>query len=61
MGCGASDVAITAACEVIFLGPEDPAADLCAAGFIAACPTLLKWIQGKIFSADKACALVRLC
>ena len=61
LGCGASDVAITLACETVFLGPEDPVADICAAGFIAACPTLLKWIQGKIFSTSKACSLVHLC
>lgn len=61
LGCGASDVAITLACETIFLGPEDPVADACAVGFIAACPTLLKWIQGKIFSPSKACSLVHLC
>ena len=34
MGCGASDVAITLACETVFLGPEDPVADICAAGGI---------------------------
>ena len=60
-GCGAADTAITLACEGIFLGPEDPVADVCAAGFIAACPTLLKWIEGKIFTPTKACTLVRLC
>ncbi len=60
-GCGASDVAITAACETIFGGPEDPIADFCAAGFIASCPTLLKWIEGKVFSPAKACTLVKLC
>ena len=61
MGCGMSDVAITAACETIFLGPEDPVADACAVGFIAACPTLLSWIEKKVFSPEKACGLVRLC
>lgn len=61
MGCGASDVAITLACETIFLGPEDPIADACAAGFIAACPTLLSWIQNKVFSSSKACSLVHMC
>jgi hypothetical protein len=44
LGCKASSVAITLACETIFLGPIDPIADICAIGFIAACPTLLKWI-----------------
>ena len=61
MGCGMSDVAITVACETVFLGPEDPVADICAAGFIAACPTLLSWIEKKTFSPDRACGLVRLC
>ena len=61
MGCGASRVAIGLACEAIFLGPEDPIADACAIGFYAACPTLLKWIQGKVFTTDKACHLVHLC
>jgi hypothetical protein len=61
LGCTASSVAITLACETIFGGPLDPLADVCAGGFIAACPTLLKWIEGKIFSSDKACRLVHLC
>ena len=61
LGCGASRVAIGLACEAIFFGPEDPIADACAIGFYAACPTLLKWIQGKVFTTDKACHLVHLC
>ena len=59
-GCGTTDRAITLACKN-FIGPEDSVADVCAAGFIAACPTLLKWIEGKIFTPTKACTLVRLC
>ncbi len=61
MGCGASDLAITLACETIFLGPEDPVANACAVGFIAACPTLLSWIDNNAFTSVKACGLVRLC
>lgn len=60
-GCGAADAGMTAACEAVFLGPEDPLADICAAGFIAACPTLLSWVENHVYSTDKACALIHMC
>ncbi|TNV83405.1 hypothetical protein FGO68_gene8923 [Halteria grandinella] len=60
-GCGLADAAITGACEAVFLGPEDPLADACAIGFIAACPTLSHWIEQKTFSTDRACKLIHMC
>ena len=60
-GCGVGDVAIGSACEVVFFGPENPLADICAVGFIAACPTLAKWIEQKTFSNDRACQLIHMC
>lgn len=60
-GCGVSDVAIGGVCETVFGGPEDPVADVCAAGFVTACPSLASWIEGKVFTTEKACHLVRLC
>ncbi len=32
-GCTLTRPAIAAACELIFAGPEDPLADICAGGF----------------------------
>ena len=61
LGCTAGRVAIAAACEAVFGGPLDPISDICAAGFWAACPTLLSWIRNKTYSNDKACHLIRLC
>jgi hypothetical protein len=61
-GCDAdAATAITLACEGIFLGPGDPAADLCAAGFIAECPTLLRLIDNNNLTDTEACTHVRLC
>jgi hypothetical protein len=60
-GCGLADAAITTGCEVAFFGPEDPLADACAIAFIAACPTLAKWIENKTFTTEKACQLVKMC
>ena len=60
-GCGLADGAITAACEVAFGGPEDPLADLCAIGFISACPKLAKMIEQKTYTSDKACSIVHMC
>ena len=60
-GCLTADLAITGACEAAFLGPFDPLSEICAVGFIAACPTFTKWIEEKIFTADKACHHLRMC
>ena len=58
-GCGAVDVAVDLACEVIFLGPEDPAAELCAVAFDAACPTIASAIASGITQPVRPCARKR--
>ena len=60
-GCGAVDVAVDLACEVIFLGPEDPAADLCAAGFDAACPIIASQLAKGVTDPNALCSKASLC
>ena len=60
-GCQTSDKAITGSCETAFLGPFDPLSEVCAVSFMAACPTIAKWIEEKIYTADKACHHLRMC
>ena len=60
-GCGLADVAITAACEAVFLGPEDPLAEICAIGFIASCPIFAGWIEKHIYTNEKACQKIHMC
>ena len=60
-GCLLADAAITAICEAVFLGPEDPLAEICVLAFIKACPTFSAWIAQKTFSPDKACHFIHMC
>ena len=60
-GCRAADGPIVGACELFLGGPEDPLADICAVGFVKACPTLAGWIEKKVFSPVKACQLIHMC
>ena len=60
-GCLLADAEITAICEGAFLGPEDPLADICAVGFIAACSTFAGWIARHTFTPQKACSFIHMC
>ena len=60
-GCGAVDVAVDLACEAIFLGPEDPAADLCAAAFDAACPIIAGQLAKGVTDPKALCSKASLC
>merc|ERR1712194_399636 len=39
-GCAAADVEVGLACEAFFLGPGDPASELCIAAWATACPII---------------------
>ena len=60
--CTAADALLATACEVVGLGPEDPAADACAAtlgiGFEAACVAAVK-VGGHFGAAE--CAKIAKC
>ena len=60
-GCNVAGPALDAACAGIFAGPEDPATILCITGVIKYCPTILKWIEGKMYSPTKACTQLKIC
>ena len=60
-GCLLADAEITAICETVFLGPEDPLADICAVGFIKACSMFAGWIAQHTFTPQRACSTIHMC
>ena len=58
-GCGlVSKVAASAMCELIGLGPEDPAADICVAVVVTGCNPLLDLIERRLHGDQRICQLL---
>jgi len=60
-GCALVDAELTGLCETFGLGPEDPMSDICSIAFIAACPALVKLIEGGIKNPAELCQKVSFC
>ena len=58
-GCGlVSKLAAGAMCELIGLGPEDPAADICVAVVVTGCNPLLKLIERRLHGNQRICQVL---